>query len=415
MPADPDPGPQHGDMLDGKYVLRDRIGRGGMSSVFLADQPALERTVAIKVLHAELARNPAGARQVHVEAVAASRVRSPHCVGVIDCGALPDGTPYIVMEYVPGRALGRILAEQDIPLARAVELFEQVLSALGAIHGSGIVHGDVKSENIMVEQIGGAEHVTLIDFGLARIAGEPVRSDPEPGVTMIVGTPEYMAPELTRGEPTTHASDLYAAGVILYELLTGTTPFGGGAAIEIAVRHVHEAVVAPSRHRPDRDIPAAFDDLVLRALDKRPEARFPDAATFARELRAAARLSRMEPWTRARGAAKARRGTTPSSDGGSQDRVEALKQLRCVIVEALACRDAEQVADGYLAISQMLIRERRYAAAAYQLEEAIELLTSGRGSKSADRPAPVDHLAAVLATLYESGAANNAGASRRSA
>jgi eukaryotic-like serine/threonine-protein kinase len=285
-------GLQPGEVIDGRYVLRGRIGEGGMGSVFLANQPGLQRMVAIKVLHPELASGPVHARRLREEATIASRVRSASCVGVIDRGELPDGAPYVVMEYVPGEVLGDVIAEQPISLARAADLMEQVLRALGAVHAAGVVHGDVKSDNFLVETVAGRDRVTLIDFGLARLADAPHEIDMEDGEVMVSGTPEYMAPEIVAGDPPTRASDLYAAGVLLYELLTGTTPFGGGTPVEILARHAREAVIPPSLRSPARDLPPALDRVVLRALRKAPEARFPDAATFARELRAAAAAPR---------------------------------------------------------------------------------------------------------------------------
>jgi serine/threonine-protein kinase len=172
-------------------------------------------------------------------------------------------------------------------VARAVDMMEQILRALGAVHAAGVVHGDVKSDNFLVETAAGRDRVTLIDFGLARLAGAPHGIDTEDGEVMVSGTPEYMAPEIVGGDPPTCASDLYAAGVILYELLTGTTPFGGGTPVEIMMRHARAAVIPPSLRSPERDLPPALDRVVLRALCKTPEARFPDAATFVRELRAA--------------------------------------------------------------------------------------------------------------------------------
>ncbi|HEX3478334.1 MAG TPA: serine/threonine-protein kinase [Kofleriaceae bacterium] len=280
-------GLQPGEVVGGRYVLRGCIGEGGMGSVFLADQPGLQRRVAIKVLHRELASEPVHARRLREEAMIASRVRSASCVGVIARGELPDGTPYLVMEYVPGEVLGDVIAGQPVPLARAVDVMEQVLRALGAVHAAGIVHGDVKSDNFLVETVAGRDRVTLIDFGLARLADAPHEIDLEDGEVMVSGTPEYMAPEIIAGEPPTRASDLYAAGVLLYELLTGTTPFGGGTPVEILTRHAREAVIPPSLRSPGRDLPPALDRVVLRALRKAPEARFSDAAAFARELRAA--------------------------------------------------------------------------------------------------------------------------------
>jgi serine/threonine protein kinase len=294
-------------MLDGRYLLRDCIAQGGMGRVYLAEQPALERTVAIKLLHPEIAPRPEYARCIREEAIAASRVRNPHCVKVIDCGALPDGTPYLVMEHVPGRSLRDIIADEAIPLPRAVDLLEQILSALRATHDAGIVHADVKSDNFLVETVDGKDHVTMIDFGLARLAGSPFCLDNEHGETMVLGTPEYMAPEVVRGKPPIPASDLYGAGVILYELLTGGMPFTANTAGAIMRQQLQEAVVPPSLRQPDREIPPLLDRVVQRALDKRPEARFPDAATFARALRECMRRSRSpSPWPARREA-----GATP--------------------------------------------------------------------------------------------------------
>jgi serine/threonine protein kinase len=281
-------GLQPGEVIEGRYVLRSCIGEGGMGSVYLASQPGLERMVAIKVLHRELAGAPVHVHRLREEARLARRVRSASSVGVVDCGELPDGTPYLVMEYVPGEALGQVSAEQPFSLARAVEVMEQILAALGAVHAAGVVHGDIKSDNFLVETVAGRDRVTLIDFGLARLADAPHELDVEQGEVMVSGTPEYMAPEIVGGAAATRASDLYAAGVILYELLTGTTPFGGGTAVEIMLRHAREAPIPPSLRSPERDLPPAIDRIVLRALRKTPEARFADAAAFARELRAAA-------------------------------------------------------------------------------------------------------------------------------
>jgi serine/threonine protein kinase len=281
-----------GDMLDGRYTLRDCIAQGGMGRVYLAEQPALERIVAIKLLQPELAPRPEYARCIRDEAIAASRVRDPRCVKVFDCGSLPDGTPYLVMEHVPGRSLRELVAEEPVPAARALELLDQVLGALRAVHDAGIIHADVKSDNFLVESVDGVDRVTMIDFGLARVAGSPFCLDDEHGDPMVLGTPEYMAPEVVRGRPPTPASDLYSAAVILYELLTGTVPFTGNTAGHIMLQQLHGFIVAPSRRRPDRGIPAVLDRILLRALDKRPEARFPDAAAFARELRSAARRTR---------------------------------------------------------------------------------------------------------------------------
>ena len=406
---------KQGDVLEGKYILRDCIGAGGMGSVFLADQLVLGRTVAIKIVHPEFAACPRYVGRLREEAIAACRARNPHSVAVIDCGALPDGTPYLVMEHVPGRSLERVIAEESIPLARAVDLLEQILSALGATHDSGVIHADVKSENFLVEPVDGGDHVTMIDFGLARVAGAPSSLDLEDGAVMVSGTPEYMAPEVARGEPPVRASDLYGAGVILYELLTGSTPFGGHSAMEIMLQHLHDAVVPPSLRRPDRDIPPALDRVILRALDKRPEARFPDAATFARELRAAAATS----WASPRGPVRDDDSATPESptrncgmplprhriargsDCRGAGRSANLEELRAAVGKALASGDVAQIANDYIELANALSSERRFAAAVCELEEGIDLLTASRGPCALGTPQPVDRLVVALAALYE--------------
>ena len=362
-------GPQPGDVVEARYVIRERIGQGGMGCVFLAEQPALERSVAIKFLQPELVDNPDLARRIHQEAVLACRVRDPHCVAVLDQGALPDGTPYLVMEYVPGRPLGRILADEPVPLMRAIDLFGQVLAAIAATHRSGIFHGDVKTDNFLVEAIDGADHVTLIDFGLAQMIGAPSRTDLEQGEIVVSGTPDYMAPEVIGGEPPSPASDLYGAGVILYELLTGTTPFGGGTAMEIMLRHARDEVMPPSQRRPDRGIPSVLDGVVLKALEKRPDARFRDAVAFARELRGAAQAAASWPRSMALGDASP---TAPAdvaaaippwlpahgSDCSGACHTTKVELPRRAIADALRCGDVAAIADGYLRLEEVAYRKR---------------------------------------------------------
>lgn len=404
------PGLKPGDVVDGKYVLRERIGQGGMGSVFLADQPALQRSVAIKVLHPDFASIPAHARRLHDEAVIACHVRSPHCVEVFDSGALPDGTPYIVMEHVPGRPLGRIIADEPISLSRALDLFDQVLHAVAATHHSGIVHGDVKSDNFLVELVDGVDHVTLIDFGLAEAVATPARVDRESSEIMISGTPEYMAPERIAGDPASPASDLYGAGVILYELLTGTTPFGGGTAMEIMVRQTRDKVVPPSQRRPERAIPPVIDRIVLRALEKRPEARFADAATFAHALRAAApplRVHRpladsdsLQPAS-GNDTRRARRRFARGSDCGSSRRGAQIEAMRREIGGALRRGDVAAIADGYLQLGNALVGDGQLASAIHELQEGIDVLTAGGDPRASDAPPAADRLAVALAALYE--------------
>ncbi len=276
--------PLAGDIVAGKYVLRQLLGEGGMGVVFLAEQIALGRIVAIKLLKPELAASESLVRRFHDEAVAACRVQHPGAVVVFDVGTTDAGTPYIAMEHVPGRLLSTVIDEEEISVPRALKIVQQLLRTLKAAHAHGVIHADVKSDNVILEHTTEGEATTLIDFGLARIDGKWEHGG------FVSGTPEYMAPELVRGEAPTVASDLYSAGVILYELLTGLTPFRGGSTSEILRCQLEEKVVPPSQRRPDRDIPAVLDQIVMRALDKDPRARFTNAGELGRAIAALASL-----------------------------------------------------------------------------------------------------------------------------
>jgi serine/threonine protein kinase len=383
-----------GDVVCNRYLLREQIGEGGMGVVYLADEPALARTVAIKILHPRLLSNRDVVAAFREEAVAASRVRHPSCVAIIEHNRLHDGTPVIVMEHVPGRALSRLIAEEPIPLTRAIDLMTQILGALEATHTAGVVHADIKSDNFLVETVDGGDHVTLIDFGLARMDGAV------PFEGMVSGTPEYLAPELIRGGHPTPASDLYGAGVILYELLTGTTPFSGGSTTEILGRQLADIVVPPSLRCPERELPGAFDHVVMRALDKRPEVRFADAGELQRALRAALRSRpTREPheqhWDRAVPLDTPTRNCTPQPRQrfarGSDHQIGAFERLRRRIGDALLQGDVGAIETGYLSLASMLAKSRQFAAAVRELEEGMDLL----GEHTSDQ------LAVALAALYE--------------
>jgi len=304
-----------------------------------------------------------------------------------------------------------VIAEESIPLARAVDLVDQILAALAATHAAGVIHGDVKSDNFLVESIDGRDHVTLIDFGLARIAGASGDCDQEAGEVMVSGTPEYMAPEVIAGDAPVYASDLYGAGVILYELLTGAPPFLGATAREVMLRHADDDVVPPSQRRPDRGIPTAVDRVVLRALDKQPGARFPDAAGFARELRAAAvtRTVVVRAPSRAFGTVgglprdpgsplvggRLARGSDWTGHGAD------LARLRWAIGQAIMRGDVTGIANGYLALAGALGDKQRFAAAARELQEGIDLLVAGRGRIAPGARHPADRLIAELAALRD--------------
>ena len=225
-----------GRILDDKFRLRACIGIGGSGVVYKADQIALGRTVAVKILAEELASDPRLVKRFHDEALAASRLNHPNTVSIIDYGQTPDGLLYIVMEYLRGPTLTHLLSrEHPLPVARVLGIVSQVLSGIEEAHAAGVVHADLKCDNIVVEQRRtGHDSVKVVDFGIARLVNAPRDGEDR----NICGTPEYMAPEIISGAPPSFASDLYAVGIVLYELLSGQTPFVGGTAVDILTRQL---------------------------------------------------------------------------------------------------------------------------------------------------------------------------------
>jgi len=257
-----------------------------MGRVYCAEQVALERTVAVKVVHPDLAGDEVTAARFLNEARAASRLSHPNSVAIFDFGRTADGQPYIVMEYLRGRDLERVAqAEGPLPLRRVVHIMQQALAALGEAHALGIVHRDVKPDNIVVETLrSGLDFVKVVDFGLAKLLTENAlgASHSRPGI--VCGTPEYMSPEQGRGDALDGRSDLYSAGVVLFELLTGRVPFAADTQTKTLSLQLTEPPPDPRHLAPERGIPRAFAELTLRALSKSREDRPQDAAAFADAL-----------------------------------------------------------------------------------------------------------------------------------
>ena len=272
-----------GRILDDKFRLRSCIGIGGSGAVYKADQIALGRTVAVKILAEELTRDPRLVKRFHDEALAASRLNHPNTVSVIDYGQTPDGLLYLVMEYLRGPTLTHLVGSQHpLPLARVCGIASQILLGLEEAHFAGVVHADVKCDNIVVDQRRtGQDQVKVVDFGIARLVNAPRDGEDR----NICGTPEYMAPEVISGAPPSVASDLYAVGIVLYEMIVGQTPFVGGSAVDILTRQLKTEAPPASKARA---VPPELDALLARALRKKPQDRFADAAEMRRALDAAA-------------------------------------------------------------------------------------------------------------------------------
>ena len=271
--------PLVGRLLDGRYRVDERVARGGMATVYVGLDTRLERPVAIKVMHVQYAEDADFVARFGREARSAARLNHPNVVSVYDQGE-DAGFVFLVMEYVPGRTLRDLLNERGrLSSAEALELMEPVLSALSAAHAAGIVHRDVKPENVLLADDG---RVKVADFGLARaFTGAAGSATKTQGV--ILGTMAYLSPEQVQHGQADARSDVYAVGVMLYELLTGTLPFTGDSPITVAFRHVNEDVPPPSDLVPS--IHPAVDALVERATRRQPEERPQDASRLLQAVR----------------------------------------------------------------------------------------------------------------------------------
>jgi len=266
----------------GKYEIVGELGRGGFATVYKARDLALERVVALKVLHAHWAEDKQFVDRFHQEARAAARLRHPHIVTVYEAGEAGDQL-YIAMEYLPGRTLQALLeAEGGLSLEHALPILEQVAEALDHAHAQGVVHRDVKPGNVMVEQTAGSVRATLTDFGLVKaLAASTALTSPG----TLLGSPEYMAPEQAdpeRAGEVGPAADRYALGVVAYQMLTGRVPFPGNTPATLYA-HEHKPVPPPRSLRPG--LPQAVEAALLKMLAKAPVERFPSAGAFVAQLR----------------------------------------------------------------------------------------------------------------------------------
>ena len=273
-----------GTMIAGRYRLDAVIGRGGMSTVYKAFDTVLERPVAIKLMHREIATDSDQLERFRREARSVAQLNHPHVVSVIDAGEEPSpdgeipplGTPYIVLEYVDGETLkGLIRRNGPLEIPQAIAYSIEIARALGAAHERRIVHRDVKPQNILIDPEGGAK---ITDFGIARSLSEE-------GLTLagrVLGTTDYVSPEQALGQPVTPQSDLYSLGIVLYEMLTGDVPFHGDSPVAVAMKHVREEIPDVQARRPE--LSAATAAVVDRAVAKDLEQRYPDAAAMAGDL-----------------------------------------------------------------------------------------------------------------------------------
>ena len=277
--------PLVGKRIGDKYIVREVIGVGGMGRVYRAEQTNLDRTVAVKVVHPHLLSDETIVARFYTEARASSRLNHPNSVSVFDFGRTNEGQLYLVMEYLEGYDLAHVI-ENDGPLdyERTCVIALGILDALSEAHKLQIIHRDLKPENILIRTLNsGRDLIKVVDFGLATLVNAKAPSVTQPG--LICGTPDYMSPEQVRGDELDHRSDLYALGVMLFELLADQLPFDGETSSRVALAHVQEPVPDPRVVAPYRKIPDALAEIAMRAMAKTVDDRFSDAGQMQIALR----------------------------------------------------------------------------------------------------------------------------------
>jgi serine/threonine-protein kinase len=266
---------QPGSRVAGRFIIERQIGKGGMGAVYLARDEQLGEVVALKVIAGAALLDPGAADRFRREASAARRISHPNVVRIHDIGD-EHGVLFLSMEYIAGISMSQLLARHGtIPLAQLRPMVVQVCAGLGAAHGAGVVHRDLKPGNILIDE---NQQVKIIDFGLARMP----HAEGMTATGLILGTPEYMAPEQIRGRAVDARTDIYALGAVIYHALVGKPPFGGDTPIAIGFKHCTEELVSPRQARAE--VPEAWSQLVARAMAKDPAQRFDSAADVAAQL-----------------------------------------------------------------------------------------------------------------------------------
>jgi serine/threonine-protein kinase len=283
--------PLMGQTLAGKYRIEKLIKQGGMGAVYRGKHVLMDKTVAIKVLKPSLAGDDALVARFSREAKAASRISHPHAVVVTDFGEAENGVVFLVMEYLDGRTLKEVIAsEGPLRLERAANIVRQVAGALDAAHSQGVIHRDLKSENIMLVRHDGDEWAKVLDFGIAKIRQPDGTSESDiTHANLVVGTPQYMSPEQCSQSGALDArSDVYSLGIILYEMLAGGVPFAGESATVIMMKQVQDPVPSVLSSRPE--LPETVEAVIKRALAKQPIDRYQSAGDLSADLMKAASI-----------------------------------------------------------------------------------------------------------------------------
>jgi serine/threonine protein kinase len=269
-----------GRVIGGRYRIQGRVAEGGMASIYKARQEPLERTVAVKILARMLSEDPVHKERFLREARAANKIHHENVIDITDFGETEDELVYLVMEYLEGESLADVVTRGPVALPRTATILHAVCKGLQRAHDLGILHRDIKPENIFLEKRSdGGENVKLLDFGLAQVLGDKRLTT----AGQVFGTPEYLSPEQAMGSEITARADLYALGIVFYEMMTGRLPFTGSTA-RLIYQHIHEMPRPPSVVRPG--CPPEVDEVILKLMQKEPEQRYASAREFEEALTA---------------------------------------------------------------------------------------------------------------------------------
>jgi serine/threonine protein kinase len=286
--AGPSRVPLIGQVLSARYRILAKLGEGAMAAVYLAEHTGVGKTIVLKVLLPDLASQPEFVEGFLREAHIAAEIHDDHVIDIFYSGRSPEGYVFLAMEHVDGPTLFNLLAaEGPLPWARAKPLLLQIAGALAAAHAQGVVHRDVKPENVLVGRRktsdgSEVEYVKVVDFGIANALGDAGAA----GADAVAGTPEFMSPEQAQGRTPDPRDDIYAFGCLMYQVLTGDVPFRDDDMARLLLMHLRDPVQAPRQRRPDLEIPAGAQDIVMRALAKARDDRWPDMAEVKRQLAA---------------------------------------------------------------------------------------------------------------------------------
>jgi serine/threonine-protein kinase len=276
--------PLLGVVVDGRYRFEAVLGEGGMGIVYKATHTALGKPLAVKVLKPEVSKNEQIVARFKQEAQSASAIGNQHIIDVSDFGVMPDGSTYFVMEFLTGQSLTEALEQNRFATERTLRVGKQLCNALGAAHEIGVVHRDLKPDNVQLVTRGGQQDfVKVLDFGIAKVGGSTSKLTQ---AGQVFGTPHYMSPEQCAGTAVDHRTDIYAVGVILYEMATGQVPFDADNLMGILTKHLYENPVPPHELPPPVDVPPALEAVILKCLAKKPETRYQSMGELLADLEA---------------------------------------------------------------------------------------------------------------------------------